>query len=441
MQTAGIICEFNPFHEGHAYLIRQAKEQGADTVVALMSGDFVQRGEPAVRSKYDRTRQALEGGADLVFELPVRYALASAGDFALGGILALKSLGFVTDLYFGSECGDMEPLMALAKTLEQETDHFSTLLQEALKKGLSYPAARSYALSQCTDLPESLYSEPNNILGIEYCRAIHRLGASITPHTIRRQGLHYHDAILPDTGTLADSNSADLHHVSLEENNSNFHAVYPSATALRQKIYTEDTPHLCLNDCSAAIGMFLLQLQHELPQPSENGLLAPGNEPLAPGKRPPSHGNGLLSHGNGPLTPGKDLSPSLIARIKKFIPDYTSAETFIHDCQTRAFTESRIRRALLQSVIGIGQTTHTMPYLRLLGIKKGSGKLLKKLPESSSFHILTKLAADEKKLDAHARALLQTDIFASHWYRQMWQMKYGGRLPGEYQRSVILMEG
>lgn len=411
MQTAGIICEFNPFHEGHAYLIRQAKEQGADTVVALMSGDFVQRGEPAVRSKYNRTRQALEGGADLVFELPVRYALASAGDFALGGILALKSLGFVTDLYFGSECGDMESLMTLAKMLEQETDHFSALLQEALKKGLSYPAARSYALSQCTDLPESLYSEPNNILGIEYCRAIHRLGASITPHTIRRQGLHYHDVILPDTGTPADSTSANLHHISLEENN--FHAVYPSATALRQKIYAEDTPHLCLNDCSAAIGIFLLQLQHELPQSSENRL----------------------------LSPGKDLTPALTARIKNSIPNYTSAETFIHDCQTRAFTESRIRRALLQSVIGIEQTTHTMPYLRLLGMKKGSGKLLKNLPKSSSFHILTKLAADEKKLGAHARALLQTDIFSSHWYRQMWQMKYGEQLPGEYQRSVISIEG
>lgn len=384
MQIAGIICEFNPFHEGHAYLIRHAREQGADIVVALMSGDFVQRGEPAIFSKYDRTDQALEGGADLVFELPVRYALASAGDFALGSILALHSLGFVTDLYFGSECGEIGPLMTLADMLNQESSNFSDLMQEALKKGLSYPAARSYALSQCTDLPESLYSEPNNILGIEYCRAITKLGSDITPHTIQRQGQHYNDAVLQDA---ADKNNT---------------AGYPSATALRQKIYAEQIPHLCLNDCSAAIGMFLLRLQQDS------------------------------------AVPGKDLSPALAARLRKFIPDYTSAEDFVHDCQTRAFTESRIRRALLQSVIGISQTGHSMPYLRLLGMKKETGWLLKQFQKTKNpLKILTKLSADENKLGASAQALLQTDLFASHWYRQMWQLKYGKLLPGEYQRSVL----
>ena len=118
MRVTGIICEFNPFHDGHKYLIEQAKElTGSDYTVCLMSGDFVQRGEPAALDKYTRTKQALEGGADLVLELPVRYALSSAGDFASGGVCALSALGFVTDLCFGSEWGEIRLFEKTAQVL------------------------------------------------------------------------------------------------------------------------------------------------------------------------------------------------------------------------------------------------------------------------------------------------------------------------------------
>ena len=195
MKAAGIITELNPFHSGHAHLIREARRlSGADFVVTVMSGDFVQRGEPAVFDKYTRTRQALEGGADLVFELPVRFCLSSAGDFALGGILALSSLGFVNDLYFGSECGELEPLMQTAEILYQESSEghtgYSLALQSALKHGLSYPAARAHAMSQVTSVAREILEEPNNILGIEYCHALLKLNSSIVPHTIPREGQH-----------------------------------------------------------------------------------------------------------------------------------------------------------------------------------------------------------------------------------------------------------
>ena len=120
MNVVGIIAEFNPFHSGHAHLIHRAKEiTGSEYAVAVMNGSFVQRGEPAVFSKYHRTRAALEGGADLVLELPVRFGISSAGDFALGGVMALSSLGFVTHLAFGSEEGEIGPFQEAASALSQ----------------------------------------------------------------------------------------------------------------------------------------------------------------------------------------------------------------------------------------------------------------------------------------------------------------------------------
>lgn len=390
MKTVGIICECNPFHSGHTYLMKEARRKsGADYVIAVMSGDFVQRGEPAVFNKYKRAESVLEGGADLVFELPVRFCLSSAGDFALGGILALASLGIVTDLYFGSECGELTPLMQAAQILFQEASSghplYSQHLQTALKSGLSFPAARAQALSRVTSVEKKILEEPNNILGIEYCHALLKSGASITPHTIKRNGQSYNDNSLAANG----SPSADSCH--------------PSATALRRQIYLSETPHLCLNDCSEIIGYALLRKNN--------------------------------------LEEIKDISPDLAARMRKYSDDYRDAARFVRDCQTRTYTESRIRRALLQTVLELTDTQYTMPYLRLLGMKKSAGALLKKVRHetlSENTILISKLAADIKKMDKQALSLLEKDLLASGWYRQMWQRKYKDRLPNEYQRTIIM---
>lgn len=384
MKVVGIIGEFNPFHSGHAHLMEKArKESGADYIITVMSGDFVQRGEPAVFDKYKRAAKALEGGADLVFELPVRFCLSSAGDFALGGILALASLGIVTDLYFGSECGTLSPLMEAARILFQENDSghalYSAHLQDALKSGLSFPAARSQALSLVSSIEKDMMEGPNNILGIEYCRALLTLGVPITPHTVPREGQAYNDVSHPSGHT------------------------HPSGTALRRQIYLSEEKHLWLNDCSEIIGYTLLQ--------------------------------------NKKLERIKDISPELAARMRGLTDGYQNAAGFVHDCQTRTYTESRIRRALLQAVLELTDTERTMPYLRLLGMKKQTGTLLKKIRQESlspETKLLTKLAADTKELDKQSLALLEKDLLASGWYRQMWQRKYREKLPNEYQRPIIM---
>lgn len=200
MKTAGIIAEYNPFHTGHEYQINYIKEKlRTDYVVIAMSGDFVQRGTPALFSKYVRAEMALRSGADLVLELPVSISSASAELFARGGVQLLDGLGVTDILCFGSECGDTDALMELAKILAEEPEAFQDALRRNLKDGMTFPKARSMALSAVfpeAEKYQQLLSSPNNILGIEYCKAILRENSSISPVSIKREGNDYHENTL-----------------------------------------------------------------------------------------------------------------------------------------------------------------------------------------------------------------------------------------------------
>ena len=169
MKTVGLITEYNPFHNGHLYHIEKAKElTGADRVVIIMSGDYVQRGMPALLSKHHRAHMALSRGASVVIELPVCYASGSAEYFALGAVAILDGLGCIDSLCFGSECGDLEQLDRISRLLVSEPGSYRLLLQNSLKSGASFPAARCLALKELTgDTSISeVISDPNNILAI-----------------------------------------------------------------------------------------------------------------------------------------------------------------------------------------------------------------------------------------------------------------------------------
>ena len=189
MKIVGLITEYNPFHNGHLHHIQEAKRvTGADTVIVVMSGDYVQRGVPAIMPKRIRAEMALRCGASAVFELPVCYATGSAEYFAMGAVSLLDRLGVVDSLCFGSECNDLDALSHVADILSQEPEGYRTLLKSALKKGCSFPAARHSAMLEYTSSASvaSLLDDPNNILGIEYLKALKKLNSSIKPFTIRR---------------------------------------------------------------------------------------------------------------------------------------------------------------------------------------------------------------------------------------------------------------
>ena len=228
MKTAGIIAEYNPFHKGHEYQIRYTKEKlKADYVIVAMSGDYVQRGTPALISKHTRAEMALRCGADLVLEMPVSISTASAEAFAMGGVSLLDGLGVVDMLCFGSESGEISALKELAEILVEEPEEYKKLLKSFLSEGLTFPAARSQALTEYFKNPRNfsgddfdgvltpllnevtqILNTPNNILGIEYCKALLRLNSRICPVTIRREGMGYHETTVPEGDSA--SSSPDL---------------------------------------------------------------------------------------------------------------------------------------------------------------------------------------------------------------------------------------
>ena len=378
MNVVGIIAEYNPFHEGHAYQIQKAKEQcGAEFAVVVMNGDFVQRGEPAIFDKYTRTKEALLGGADLIFELPVRFGLSSAGDFAMGGVLALNALPFVTHLCFGTETGDLTPLLQAATFLCDEPDSYRTRVKHFVKQGILYPKARSLALAAESGLPTEAWDSPNNILGLEYCVALQKLHSKIKPFTIRREGQGYHDN---DTPALSD---------------------FPSATFLREKIRKAgEKENLSLSDFSSLIGYSLLTAKD--------------------------------------LCRIKDITPDLSDRIRNELPKYREINEFVKTIKNPSLTTGRIKRSFFQCLFDIEKEEPVMPYLRVLGMKKEASSLLSQ-KENASCQILTKLAFDVPKMDDTAKKLFAKDLLASDLYRQVFCHKYNQTLPNEYQHSPIVL--
>ncbi len=195
MRTVGLVTEYNPFHNGHLHhLLESLKVTGADASVAVMSGHFLQRGEPALVDKWVRTEMALAAGVDLVFELPFAFACNSAPHFALGAVQSLNALGVIDTICFGSEAGELELLERVAAVLVEKEKEIEEQTAAQLRRGVNYPTARSKALGKY--LPKITNEEvasPNNILGIEYLRALRVSDSSLQPYTIKRIGAGYHD--------------------------------------------------------------------------------------------------------------------------------------------------------------------------------------------------------------------------------------------------------
>ncbi|WP_303720238.1 nucleotidyltransferase [Malonomonas rubra] len=196
MRAVGLITEYNPFHNGHLHHLRESlKASDARVAVAVMSGHFLQRGEPALIDKWSRAEMALAAGVDLVVELPLPWACSSAPDFAQGGVQALNALGRIDALCFGSESGQLQPLRKCAELLLKKNEDFAERTAQLLREGINYPQARAKLLTE--NLPDMLdagaLAAPNNILGIEYLKALQRTGSSIEPMTIQRIGAGYHD--------------------------------------------------------------------------------------------------------------------------------------------------------------------------------------------------------------------------------------------------------
>lgn len=396
MKTVGIIAEYNPFHNGHAYLLSKAKEvTGADYCIVVMSGDFVQRGAPALMNKYLRTEIALRNGADIVLELPVCYSLSSAEYYASGAVALLDKLGVTDTLCFGSECGDIKLLSEFASQLLSESKKFKSVLNLHLRSGMSYPNARNMALQASAPHLASqigVMLSPNNILGIEYCKALSRRASSIVPYTIRRTGACYHDASLDAGYSSALAIRSAL--AATGELSSIQDQVPLSAYTLMEDHYGADYP-IFSDDLSTLLHY---QLLSELPE-------------------------GYTSH--------PDIDQKLSDRIAKMLPQYQDFHTFCELLNTKNRTYTRIARSMMHILLHIQREEMTtyceedyIFYARMLGFRKDAKPLLSAIKENSAVPLISKLADADALLTPTGREMLTKDIFASHIYQLTTQHKF-----------------
>ncbi|OBR94767.1 MULTISPECIES: nucleotidyltransferase [Clostridium] len=386
MNVTGIIVEYNPFHNGHKYHIESARSATkCDAVIAVMSGNFVQRGAPSIVDKWTKTKMALLNGVDLVFELPVIYSLSSAEFFAYGAVSLLENLGVVKNLCFGSECSNIDLLKSIAKILAIEPDQFKLFLKEKMSQGMSYPSARNSALNNFLlntksslakyNIDEILQS-PNNILGIEYLKNLIRIKSNITPISIKRIGSSY--------------------------NSLNIEQSFSSASSIRNFLKLNGN----INDLSSNIPENVLSILKEV-QSTGCGFIF--EDCMVPYLRYKS----FLYENRIKSLP--DISEGIENRILRSLQNNYSYNDIIIKSKTKRYTYSRISRILCQFFLGFENLNSEIlrrnicPYGRVLGFNSTGIKVLKEMKNSSSIPIYVKIP---RKINE----MLQLDIQSSKAY-------------------------
>lgn len=362
--VSAVICEYNPFHNGHKYQLEQMKKD-SDAVICIMSGDFVQRGDVSVYDKFIRAKAAMISGADLVIMLPVIYSLSSAELFAFGGVALADSLGIVDSLYFGSECGNTDELTNAAKSLLFEPSDVSENIQKYLADGISYPSARAKAFSAY--IAPGLITEPNNILAIEYIKAIMRLESKIKPVTVTRHVVGHHDT-KPSDGLA-------------------------SATAIRRLISDK-------NDFSKYVPCDVYELFKSAKTANAKELY-------------PVLAYILRTKTSRELSEINEVTEGLENRLKASVYKCAGFSKIAEFVKSKRYTQSKINRILFSILLNIDKSMpRTMPeYIRVLGMNKKGMLLLSDIKRNTSLPIITK-TADYKGLCTS----FETDILASDLY-------------------------
>lgn len=368
----GIITEYNPFHKGHEYHLQKAKyDTDASGIVCVMSGNFMQRGIPGIVDKWKRTEMALRNGVDLVLELPLVYSVSSAEHFAFGSVSLLHSLGIVDYLYFGSEEGSIDTLEDIARTLVSEPYEYKNLLKTNLKLGLPFHTSRAKALNDYLNSNSVLdvLSNSNNILGIEYIKALVALDSSIVPKTLKREGSSYNDA--------------------------NLNSFFSSATSIRK--------HLKENSLSELTSM--------LPKASYDILynLSSSNYPFIFEEDMFKYIKYKLFTNGESLLKLPDISEGLENKILKEISTSSSLNELILNSKSKRYTYTRINRILAQSFLNLENfdlfslSKTPVPYARVLGFNSTGQNMLKKIKANSDIRIITKVPknnlCDHMKID------------------------------------------
>lgn len=365
MHVIGIVAEYNPFHNGHAHMVRELRKKYPDTaILAVMSGSFTQRGSAAIMDKWSRARMALQGGCDLVVELPFVFAARSAQDFARGAVLLMNRLGIVSEMAFGTECRDPEKLWDAAALID--TPCIQDALHASIGTGQSYAHALAAELSARTGLSQSTLREPNTILAVEYLRSLHLTGSCIAPLPVRRRGAGHNDIGL--YGNTA------------------------SASGIRKKLLEHGPDWDALSRVLPETSMRLLREGGEFPKDERlyRPLLAI-----------------LLTKSHGELQNIHGINEGLEYRILSMLPVSRSLHGFICAVSGKRYPKSRIRRILIHVLTGF-QWSHGAAfdrigpqYARILAFNDRGRLLLRRMKHIGSLPLITKTTHVLSSADLH----------------------------------------
>ena len=409
MKTAAIIAEYNPFHNGHLYQLNKIKEiTDSDFIISIMSGNFMQRGVPALLDKYSRGLMAISSGIDLAIELPLPYACGSAGDFAEGAVRLINELGVADYLCFGAECDNLELLMKIAEIITSEPADYKNILRDAMKSGHSYPAARNKAIiSCCPEIPADeltdILTSPNNILAIEYLSALIKTNAKLKPIIIRRTAADYHDTSI--SGNICSANAIR------------------SLLADRQREMSQKD----LDIIKAAMPSASYNMISEAYR--QNRIIFPDDMMSILRYR--------LTEWNSYSLP-YDMDENLANRIKN-TDMRCSLNDFIGSIKAKNYTYSKISRALLHLILDIStddmlefKDNGFIYYGNILGFRKSATGLIKAINHNSSIPLINKKATWNNFTEKCAKAMAEKELLASNIYNNLVYEKSGIRLPGEF---------
>jgi predicted nucleotidyltransferase len=372
--VVGIVAEYNPFHNGHIYHLRKSKElTGAGLVIAVMSGNFTQRGEPAILDKWKRAEIAVKNGVDLVIELPFLYACNSAEYFAEGAVKLLHALEIVDFISFGAEQGDISKLDRIAEILAHESAEFRKSFKEHADSGISFPAARQKALEDIAGNESSgMLKSPNNILAIEYMKQLKRSGSRIKPVVIQRSGAGYEE-INPVTKIAG-------------------------ASALRKLIFNGEVdealgymPEQNLEDNFARLDNFYTLAVY------------------AVRTKPMSDLSGIQSASEG-----------LENKLKKALDSAFDMRSLLAAVKSKRYTQTRIQRFIIQTIFGITKDVYfslNSPnnlYIRILGINQDGAKLLKRIKGTANIPVISNLGKREFRIKESSIQEIGSQIYESH---------------------------
>lgn len=416
MKVLGIVAEYNPFHNGHLYHVQSSRAlSGAECVVAVMSGNFTQRGEPALIDKWARTEMALLCGVDLVIELPCVYAMSSAEYFAFGAIKLLDSLGAVNMLCFGSECGSMDKLKEVSSILSDEPTGYKLALKSSLSGGKSFPAARQEALScylkaqRGQDTLSEILKSPNNILGIEYLKALRRLNSSMIPMTLERAGNAYNSTKL--SGEL--SSATSIRKIIAEK-----------PWSLAKQLLEATLPNHTLN---------ILEREFEL-----------GRGPILPSDFTTLLLSSLRRMSVEEIGTLPYMEEGLENRFKLAAENSGSFEELLGAICTRRYTNTRIQRSLFSVLTGLRSNSFDAfnnsggpSYIRVLGFNNTGRQLLSSVRDSAALPVITKAADFKSSSIPGAAAMLHLEAVASDQYVLCFKNADLRKSGSEFTRNVI----